>query len=91
MGLIRVGKRFRNGFTWLHKGFVRVLQGYVTGLVVSNVEALISRIGFWGHYTAIIVRNPQNSIGNYFGPDIRTTDPKPSVRPVALQETQPLG
>ena len=30
-----------------------------------NVRAKIVRIGFWVHYTVIITRNPQNSIGNY--------------------------
>ena len=30
-----------------------------------DVGAFIIRLGFWGHYTIIIIRNPQNSIGNY--------------------------
>ena len=31
-----------------------------------NIGALIIRIGFWGAYhTIVIIRNPQNSIGNY--------------------------
>ena len=39
-----------------------------------NIKALISRIGFWGPlYCIIIVRNPQNSIGNYLGPYITET------------------
>ena len=32
------------------------------------VGALIIRIGFWGHYTIITIRNQQNSIGIYLGP-----------------------
>ena len=32
-----------------------------------NIGALIIRIGFGAHYTIIILRNPQNSIGNYLG------------------------
>ena len=27
-----------------------------------NVGALINRIGFWGYYTILIIRNPQNPI-----------------------------
>ena len=39
-----------------------------------NIKALIIRIGFWGPlYCIIIVRNPQNSIGNYLGPYITET------------------
>ena len=38
---------------------------------LCNIEALIMRIGFWGHYTIIIIRNHENSIGNYFGPYIK--------------------
>ena len=37
----------------------------------SNIEALIIRIGLWGHYIVTIRRNPQNSISNYLGPCIR--------------------
>ena len=34
-----------------------------------NLGALIIRIGFWGPlYYILIIRNHQNSIGNYFGP-----------------------
>ena len=29
-----------------------------------NIEALMNRIGFGVYYT-ILIRNPQNSIGNY--------------------------
>ena len=37
-----------------------------------NVGALIIGLGFWGIYhTLIIIRNPQNSIGNYLGPHIK--------------------
>ena len=36
----------------------------------ANVGALIIRIGFWGGYTKVIIRNPQNSIGNSLGPYI---------------------
>ena len=33
------------------------------------IGALIIRIGVFGaHYTIIVIRNPQNSIGNYLGP-----------------------
>ena len=32
-----------------------------------NIGALIIRIGFRGQYTIFIMRNPQSSIGNYFG------------------------
>ena len=35
---------------------------------VSNIVALMIRTGFWGHYTILTIRNPQNSIGNYLGP-----------------------
>ena len=30
-----------------------------------NIGALIIRIGFGPHYTATVIRNPHNSIGNY--------------------------
>ena len=30
-----------------------------------NIGALIIRIRFWGPYNIVIIRNPQNSIGNY--------------------------
>ena len=36
-------------------------KGYYKGSILG---ALIVRIGFWGYYTVIITRNPQNSIGN---------------------------
>ena len=36
--------------------------------VGCNVGALILRIGFGARYTIIIIRIPQNSIGNYLGP-----------------------
>ena len=36
-----------------------------------NIWALISRIGFWGHYTIKIIRNPQNSIGNIKTPSLK--------------------
>ena len=35
---------------------------------LSNIGALILRTGFGAHYATIIVRNPQNSIGNELGP-----------------------
>ena len=31
----------------------------------SNMGALKIRISFGAHYTIVIIRNPQNSIGNY--------------------------
>ena len=34
----------------------------------GSIGALIIRIGFGGQYTIIIIRNPQNSIGNCLGP-----------------------
>ena len=37
----------------------------------ANIGPLIIRIGLWGplsHYTIIMIRNPQNSIGKYEGP-----------------------
>ena len=38
-----------------------------------NTGALtIRRIRFGVYYTIIIIRNPQNSIGNYLGPDIKS-------------------
>ena len=37
---------------------------------MPNIGALIIR-GFWDHYTIIIIRNIQNSIGNHLGPYIR--------------------
>ena len=38
--------------------------------VVFRVEvgALMTRIGFEAHYTFIMIRTPQISIGNYLGP-----------------------
>ena len=33
-----------------------------------NVWALIIRIGFGAHYTILIIRNPQNSMGKHFRP-----------------------
>ena len=37
-----------------------------------NIGALRTRIGFWEkYYTIIIIRNTQNSIGNYLGPYVR--------------------
>ena len=44
------------------------------GLIASlsraggTIGALIIRIGFWGPHTIIVIRNHQNSIGNYLGP-----------------------
>ena len=36
-----------------------------------NIAALLIRKGFfWAHYTIIIIRNPQNSIGNYKAPKV---------------------
>ena len=32
----------------------------------SNIGALIIRIGFWGHYITITVRNPQHSMYRQF-------------------------
>ena len=37
-------------------------------LILPNIGALIVRIGSWVYYTIIIIRNHQNSIGNYQGP-----------------------
>ena len=37
---------------------------------IQNIGALIIRIGFWAHFTILILRNHQNSIGNYSGPHI---------------------
>ena len=34
---------------------------------MSNIGALRIRIGSWGPFTTIIIRNPQNSIGSYSG------------------------
>ena len=49
-------------------------------LFPGNVGALIIRIGFGGgHNTRIIIRNPQNSIGNYVGP-YGILNPKPYAR-----------
>ena len=31
----------------------------------SNIGAFIIRIGFGAHYSILIIRNPQNSTGNY--------------------------
>ena len=32
----------------------------------GNIGASIIRIGFWGiYYTVMIIRNPQNNVGNY--------------------------
>ena len=39
----------------------------------ANVGSELIRIGFWEvFYTITIIRNPQNSIGNYLGPHIRS-------------------
>ena len=43
------------------------------------------RMGFWmvlgAYYTIVIVRNPQNSIGNYLGPCIMKSAPaRPTYR-----------
>ena len=36
-----------------------------------EMEVILTiRRGVWGHYTIAIIRNPQNSIGNYLGPYI---------------------
>ena len=35
--------------------------------ICSNVGALIIRIGFWDPLYYLIIRKPQNSIGNYSG------------------------
>ena len=40
---------------------------------------LTIRIGFWSHYTIAIIRNPQNSIGNYLGPYIIIDLPEDDV------------
>ena len=36
----------------------------------ANIGASIIRIGFGAHYTIVMIRNPQNSIGTYSGPYI---------------------
>ena len=38
------------------------------GILGSNVRAFIVRIGFWDNIIIVIIRNPQNSIGNYLSP-----------------------
>ena len=35
-----------------------------------NIGALMIRIGCWGYYTIVMMRNPQSSIGNSLGPYI---------------------
>ena len=37
------------------------------------IVAFMIRVGFWCHCTTVIVRNPPNSIGSYFGPYIRNS------------------
>ena len=36
-------------------------------MTTTHIGALIVSIGFGGPYTITIIRNPQNSIGNYLG------------------------
>ena len=35
--------------------------------MLNTIGALIVRIGFWAHYTIVIISNPQNRIANYSG------------------------
>ena len=44
----------------------------MVALLITNVGSLVIRIGFcWGfgvYYTITVIRNAQNSMGNYLGP-----------------------
>ena len=46
--------------------------------------ALIFRIGWGAHYTVILIRSHQNSIGNYLGPYIKPQILNPKPQPVPL-------
>ena len=55
---------------YISRGTEALQQGYVmssSGTVYSRGIIMIA-VGLCGHYTRIRVRNPHNSIGNYFGP-----------------------
>ena len=55
---------------------VKPMQGFSTQICLPqrpkalnpNIGALVIRIGFWAQYTIVIIRHPQNGIGNYVGP-----------------------
>ena len=46
--------------TNIHVNFVYISRG--------KPWALIIRMGLWAHYTILLIRNPQSSIGNNLGP-----------------------
>ena len=42
--------------------------GRVWPTQLNSIGSLITRIGFWAHYTITLVWSPPNSLGNYLGP-----------------------
>ena len=51
-----------------HCSHCRTSVGWVRNGQSFNIGALVIRIGFGAHFDRFLLRNPQNSIGNYLGP-----------------------